>query len=230
MELYIADVRVLEDETTYHRLYHFLTDERKAQIERYRNATDKIRSAGAGLLLEYGLQKKGYTLLEQVPDKHSVKIAKGTFGKPYLEGVSNLSFNLSHTGDYVAVAFAEDEIGIDIERKRSANMSVACRFFTEEENVYLQEVCAMHGEGEILDKAFVRLWTRKESYIKAVGEGMHLPLSDFCVLSDCVKGEPNYYLRTWEDYEDYMVSVCTKDAIDTEITIIDLGKLFDGRM
>lgn len=230
MELYIADIRILEVESMYQQLCYFLTDERKAQIARYRNTADKIRSAGAGLLLEYGLQKRGYTLLEEMTDKRSVKIAKGTYGKPYLENVSDLSFNLSHTGDYVTVAFSSDEIGVDIERKRSANMSVAHRFFTEEEWLYLQKICEAHGEGEVLDRAFVRLWTRKESYIKAVGEGMHLPLSDFCVLSDCVDAEKNYHLRTWEDFEDYTISVCTKDVTDAEITIIDLGKAFDGRI
>lgn len=227
MELYITDVRTLENETTYQRLYQFLHEERKTQIERYRNAPDKIRSAGVGLLLEYGLQKRGYTLLEQVPDKHLVKMTKGTYGKPYLEGVSNLYFNLSHTGDYAAVVFAKDEVGVDIERKRSANMSVARRFFTEEERLYLQEICKKHGEGEMLDRAFVRLWTRKESYIKAVGEGMHLPLTDFCVLSDCLYEGEVYYFKTWDVPDEYTLSVCTKDAIDAEITMIDLEKAFD---
>lgn len=75
-------------------------------------------------------------------------------------------FNLSHAGDYAAAVFDEGEVGIDVEQVRRVNVNVMRRQFTAEENAYLLSE----------PDAFLRLWTRKESYCKAVGEGLHLPL------------------------------------------------------
>lgn len=87
-------------------------------------------------------------------------------------------FNLSHAGDYAAAVFDEGEVGIDVEQVRRVNVNVMRRQFTAEENAYLLSE----------PDAFLRLWTRKESYCKAVGEGLHLPLSSFDVLEDQVAG------------------------------------------
>lgn len=228
MELYVANICVLEEKQIYDRLFQMLPKERREQVERYRNESDKWRGVGAGILLEYVLEKKGYTLLEDQNDKTYVRLTKGVHGKPYLEAVSNLYFNLSHSGDYVVVAFAENEVGVDMERNRVANLAVARRFFTKEEQEYLQEICNVYGNGEILAKAFARIWTRKESYIKAVGEGMHLPLTDFCVLFDEMPGKEAYYFKTYEWSNDYTLSVCTSNEINVNITEVDLGKAFDG--
>lgn len=225
MEIYISDVRALTNEQVLLEKCGLLSEERRGQIQNLRKIEDRKRSVGAGLLLEYGLQRQGYTLRENVKDKTQLHMAKGPYGKPYIADAEKVYFNLSHSGDYVAAVFADCEAGIDIECVRKAKLAVARRFFTKEEYTYLDAIHCKVGEGDRLDAAFAGLWTRKESYIKAVGEGMHLPLTDFCVLSDVLGEREMYHFRTWMLPEGCAISVCAKRAIEAEITRVDLMKI-----
>lgn len=227
MDIYIADLAGWQ---ISEKILCLLPQERRERIARYRNQADKDRGIGAGLLLEYGLRRMGYTLLSDVPDKTGVHVEYGRYGKPYLKEKPDLQFNLSHSGKYVAAVFAENAVGIDIESVRKAKLAVAGRFFTSEEYAYLQAVRAEHGDGECLDRAFAWLWTRKESYIKAVGDGMHLPLADFEVLADTVQGTETYFFKSMEMPENYMLSICDKTPIEAEAVWVDLGKAFDAGM
>jgi len=110
----------------------------------------------------------------------SVEFQYGPKGKPALAGcASRLRFNASNSGDLAACCFTEScEIGIDIEQARplSEVQDIAHRFFSPEE---VSELMAL-AEPE-RPAAFFRCWTRKEAYIKAVGDGLSLPLDDFRV-------------------------------------------------
>lgn len=214
-EIYIACITPFYDGTLFEKMCELLSEERKRRMEKYRMQKDKCRSLGAGLLLEYGLRQHGYSLLEKTDGKTQVRLAKGAYGKPYIEGVP-LYFNLSHSGEYAAAVFGEAEAGIDIEKVRSANLKLAGRFFSEEEYT-----CLMHTKKEEQDREFTELWTKKESYIKAVGRGMDLPLHDFSVIS----GEIPF--ATWDKPEGYCLSVCGQEAAQTHICEIDLQKVFE---
>lgn len=227
MDIYIADLTGWQ---ISEKTLGLLPQERRERIAHYRNQADKDRGIGVGLLLEYGLRRMGYTLLLDVPEKTRVHVEFGRYGKPYLKEKPDLQFNLSHSGHYVAAAFAENAVGIDIESVRTAKLAVAERFFSSEEYAYLQAVRDKHGDGESLDREFTRLWTRKESYIKAVGDGMHLPLADFEVLGDAVQGNETYFLKSMEVPENYMLSICAKIPIEAEAVAVDLGKAFDAGM
>ena len=135
----------------------------------------------------------------------------------------------SHAGDYAAAVFDDDEVGIDMERTRRVNVNVMRRQFTAAENAYLRSK----------PDAFLRLWTRKESYCKAVGEGLHLPLSSFDVLEDQVTGAKvpdiktadakEFYLYTEVPAEEYVLSVCAGHPVGgCLVEEVDLRKLFDG--
>ena len=45
------------------------------------------------------------------------RIARGEKGKPFIVGVENVFFNISHSGDYVVCSVSDREIGIDIEKR-----------------------------------------------------------------------------------------------------------------
>ena len=78
-------------------------------------------------------------------------------GKPKAEGVC---FNLSHTTGAVAIALSDREIGVDIERIRSVDEEL------------IDYVCAPAEREEVhSDADFFRIWTAKESLIKAHGKG-----------------------------------------------------------
>jgi 4'-phosphopantetheinyl transferase len=88
-----------------------------------------------------------------------------------------LSFNISHTQNVVVLAIARDRrIGIDAEAVRIDRdaLEVARHFFAP------PEVEALSGEApERRDERFVEYWTLKESYIKARGMGLAIPLDSF---------------------------------------------------
>lgn len=223
MEIYIADVRMLGKQQKFLENCELFSEERRGQIKRLRNFDDKLRSMGAELLLEYALQKRGYTLEADIWNKKQVHVVRGDYGKPYFADLKELYFNLSHSGIYAAAVFAEGEVGIDIERIRSVRPALVHRFFTEKEAGCLEKIRLERNEE--FDLSFTRLWTRKESYIKAVGEGLRLSLATFEVLSDIVEGNTAYHLRTWELPGGYILSVCAKEAITAEIVPVDLQEI-----
>ncbi len=104
------------------------------------------------------------------------RIARGEKGKPFIVGVENVFFNISHSGDYVVCAVSDREVGIDIEKRARARMEVAGRFFHEEEVARLKSL-----EGEEQDRLFFNYWSVKESFLKYIGTGLTRPLNSFTV-------------------------------------------------
>ncbi|MDZ4857897.1 MAG: 4'-phosphopantetheinyl transferase superfamily protein [Candidatus Hydrogenedentes bacterium] len=103
-------------------------------------------------------------------------------GKPGLDTAhaSDIAFNLTHSGALALAAFARGaRVGVDIERMRDEfdSQRIADRFFTPEESAALRGA----DESERLLR-FAEQWTRKESFIKARGEGLSFPLDAFSIL------------------------------------------------
>ncbi len=106
----------------------------------------------------------------------SVLFVTEKHGKPRLDtpGVdTSPHFNLTHSGGFVALAISDDEVGIDIENLRPVTTAerLAQRFFSPEERKHVFEL-----DGEARDRAFLRIWTQKEAYLKATGLGVGMPL------------------------------------------------------
>jgi 4'-phosphopantetheinyl transferase len=116
--------------------------------------------------------------LETPPEQ--IQFSYGPKGKPALrDSTPRLRFNVSNSGNLAVYAFTEGcEIGIDVERLRPMpNLEqVAARFFSPEEAA---ELMALPEQDRTL--AFFQCWTRKEAYIKAVGDGLSVALASFQV-------------------------------------------------
>lgn len=104
------------------------------------------------------------------------RIDRGEKGKPFIVGVENVFFNISHSGDYVVCAVSDREIGIDIEKRTKARMEVAGRFFHGEEVAQLKML-----EEDKQDQLFFNYWSVKESFLKYIGTGLTRPLNSFIV-------------------------------------------------
>lgn len=112
------------------------------------------------------------------------RFAEGVRGKPYIKeptGIPPLYFNLSNTCGLIvcAVSRNHDQIGVDAEwlDREGETVSLADRHFS------LTEIRALHALPTALRRArFFRYWTLKESYIKARGLGLALPLEQFTFL------------------------------------------------
>lgn len=112
----------------------------------------------------------------------AVRLTTGEHGKPALArpfSESGLRFNVSHSEDLAVYGFARGrEIGVDVEAVRSIEDAEAIvrRFFSRNE-------CSAFLALDPVDRplAFFRCWTRKEAFIKAIGEGLSHPLHAFDV-------------------------------------------------
>lgn len=111
-----------------------------------------------------------------------VIIDYGINGKPYVNNtkVENLpEFNISHSRGLALLAFSRaSQLGIDIEYNmdESIDINIAKHFFSERENSYLFSLPEQQRR-----KAFFDCWTRKEAFIKAIGDGLSYPLENFDV-------------------------------------------------
>lgn len=122
----------------------------------------------------------------------------GQYGKPELANPlpSVPLFSLTHTRGLVACAIASLPVGIDVESlTRNPDPELARRFFSRPEVDWLDTLPTAQRQ-----RAFLRLWTLKESYIKGTGLGLHQPLNAFWF--DLAGSEPRLCLNQTMDEQD----------------------------
>ncbi len=109
------------------------------------------------------------------------RFVPGEHGKPELwigDRSAPVSFNLSHTHGMVgvaAVAAAGCALGFDVEAlDRAVTLEIADHYFCPEEVAWLYR----QAPPDRMD-GFLRLWTLKEAFIKATGEGLARDLASF---------------------------------------------------
>jgi 4'-phosphopantetheinyl transferase len=110
-----------------------------------------------------------------------LRFSYGPKGKPELSGLEKceIQFNLSHSSELALLAVTRGlTVGVDIEWIKAdfASDDIARQFFSAPEVETLRSL----PEGRRAE-AFFSCWTRKEAYIKALGEGLSVPLDSFTV-------------------------------------------------
>ena len=144
--------------------------------------------------------KRDY-FIEEMPE-----ILRDDLGKPYLKE-GTLQFNVSHSGEYLAIAISESPVGIDIQGPKTI------REGTFKKVVQPQEAVLIGSERE---RDFLRLWTLKESFVKAEGKGLRIPLKDYYFEKENGRYFVNYdgQRAAWTfnieetRIENYFISVC----------------------
>lgn len=99
--------------------------------------------------------------------------SRAEHGKPYLLDGSCF-FNLTHSEEVAALAVGPTELGLDIEdrRRRVEFLALGRRFFAAPEATELEKASDPR-------RMFFDIWTAKEAYIKALGDGLTHPLDQF---------------------------------------------------
>uniref|UniRef100_A0A7C2NZD0 4'-phosphopantetheinyl transferase superfamily protein n=1 Tax=Schlesneria paludicola TaxID=360056 RepID=A0A7C2NZD0_9PLAN len=163
----------------YHALLALLSPDEKARAERF--LIDIVRQRFVVCRATLRLLLAG--LCDCAPT--DIAFDYGPHGKPLLSSLptlhSPLSFNVSHADDVALFAIGWScELGVDVERSRDHDWrNMARRFFATAEWEQLQRLPT-----ELQHAAFCRVWTCKEAYMKATGQGMSLPLGSFAVCAD----------------------------------------------
>jgi 4'-phosphopantetheinyl transferase len=140
-------------------------DER-ARARRFRFARDRERFVRRRVLLRRVLARYAGCA------PADVAYAVNDYGKPTLVGHPELHFSASASGGRAEIAVGPAELGIDVEQVVPSDDldAVAERFFAPDERRQLRGV-----------EDFFRCWSRKEAYVKAVGQGLSFPLASFAV-------------------------------------------------
>ncbi|WP_185897381.1 4'-phosphopantetheinyl transferase family protein [Paenibacillus zeisoli] len=201
-----------------------LPEERRRKLLGFRFLQDMLRGVTGDLLTR--------AVLSQMLNCRAAELEFGTnlYGKPILLGHGqNTSFNVSHSGDWVVMAAGPSgRIGIDIERINVMDPEVARQFYTKEEyNSILSH--PLHQERLL---QFFRIWTAKESYIKATGKGLSIPLDSFSTVEgdaiakvQLIEGDL-WYFRTFSLEEGYVLTACA-DTYDfnAELQTLDIKSI-----
>lgn len=203
--LFAADVSALEDEFLFEAAYANASEERKLKTDRYRFRRDKNAALGAELLLRRALNRLGIRALAY---------SYGEAGKPYLAGEDGVFFSLAHSGSFALCAVSDCEIGADIETVRSVDLKIAKRFYCRSE---YEDIAAQETE-EARQERFFRYWTLKESFLKAAGCGMRVPMDECEIvlqsdISVVQKIDPRrFFFREYDGVPGCKCAVCTADA------------------
>lgn len=123
-------------------------------------------------------------------------------GKPYIQGARQ--FNISHSGNMVVCAFSKREIGIDIEKIRNVNIKNFQSYFSDDEYTDIVNSSA-------INKLFFQYWTKKESFAKAIGEGLTISFANV----NFNKNTINYKDQSWFNHElsidnDFIANICVE--------------------
>lgn len=130
----------------------------------------------------------------------AVREERAANNKPYFKDYPDIRFSISHSGGLVVLAMAETEVGIDVEEIKERNYTpIVNRQFSEGEK---REACDLTG--------FLRVWTRKEAYLKLTGEGLGgLPNAD--VSSDVTLNGKKVVFTPLEIFDGYVGAIAAEE-------------------
>ncbi|MBD0370016.1 MAG: 4'-phosphopantetheinyl transferase superfamily protein [Pyrinomonadaceae bacterium] len=173
-------------------LLEILDSDERRQAERFHFEKDRTH-----FVVAHAVLRKIISRYVGVPPE-ALSFRSGPQGKPALTEDWNgngLRFNMSHSHGLALYGVTRGrEVGIDLEyiRRDFASLEIARSFFSQREIAMLSAL-----PWNELAEGFFNCWTRKEAYIKAIGEGLSHPLNQFDV--SLAPGEPAALLSTVEN-------------------------------
>jgi 4'-phosphopantetheinyl transferase len=159
---------------TVRRMYGLLSPAERVRAARF--AFDRDRRT---FVMSHGILRRVLAAVSRA-NPARLRFRQGIRGKPYLvDAPPGLQFNLSHTEGFCLVGVTRGAaIGVDVERVRATD-----------DMPQLVRQCFSLAEQRAFDalppgdrcRAFFKGWTRKEAFIKAIGDGLSYPLENFDV-------------------------------------------------
>lgn len=221
LDVYYCNTRQIQgiEENQINKYYTFLSKSRQKKVSRFHHKSDKILSLTAELLC-----KKIINDIYHI-DLKDLHFNNNLYGKPYLYKYNNIDFSISHTENRVIFSVASFLIGLDIELKDriTANYpDIANNHFSHEEKISLYQSLNPHRE-------FIKIWTKKEAYIKSIGLGLHAPLNQ---INTC--NMPSSIFIKSIEYDSAIISACSHSSLEKiniiSIKIEDLLSFYNQRL
>lgn len=177
IDVWLYDLRKLSSNTK--QFYVLLSNDEQARADKL-----KIENKQQQYIITRGaLRQRLATLTHGNPEDFIFKTLE--YGKPVLNNnpdFKDLQFNVSHSYNFALIAVSlTNNMGVDIEKisNDSDHQALVTRFFSEIEQTEFQTIADINKV-----KAFYACWTRKEAFIKAIGDGITYRLNSFDVTID----------------------------------------------
>lgn len=210
------DLEEVSYESAFKSYFNLLSPICQRRNLAYRKLHDKkAHLLGRILLLDL------LSLTEQEEDISSMKFSN--FGRPFLS--DNFDFNISHSGNYVLCVLSFNQrVGVDIQEWCPIEYSEFSTVLSDEDLRRIRDSISS-------DKEFFKIWTLKESIVKANGQGLSIPLKsiiitpEFNICENDIWFSKEIYIAdgysVWvsSDVSNYKISI-------TNLRIENFGKLF----
>lgn len=156
----------------------------------------------------------------------NIEIVYTEHGKPTLSRhlIPTVNFNISHSSEYAILGFSRaQELGIDIERHDpgAIDEGLLTQCLTDSEKLRYEQALP-----EERTEFFFDLWTRKEAYLKLLGDGLGIPPNEFSLSSvkpgrQAIRGDHIYFTET-PAIENFSSSLATEKG-PTKVHFYTLG-------
>ena len=163
MDLYIADIKKLEDSLKLETILTSLPKEDCDKILKFRKLEDRMRCALGRVMIR--------RLAEEEIGLWDIEIKLSENGKPYFDIEKAPKFNISHSGDLVVMAAGKYEVGVDVQKHKSAKWERLIKCFKPSEQEMIRTA-------EDPEACFYKIWTIKEAFFKFLGIGISMFKND----------------------------------------------------
>ncbi|MFG0213636.1 4'-phosphopantetheinyl transferase family protein [Brevibacillus porteri] len=224
--IYALKCPAVMEKELFNRFLQALPEKKRERVNRFRNPADSYRALLADVLVR-SLICEAYSI-----SNDEIEYDFNAYGKPFLKSFPNFCFNVSHSGEWVVCATHDSQVGIDVEQICPIDLDIATHYFAPAE---VEDLLAKHPDEQL--PYFFDLWTLKESYIKARGMGLSIPLQSFAIrknLDQSIMISQNDSRDAWafHQYEidpDYKLSVCaTTNQFAAQVVMKDLQDLYQA--
>lgn len=205
------------------KLLSFVDKDKQTRINRFVKNEDAQRTLIADILARQMICNK----INLPP--HKIEFSYNDYGKPYLKANSTVHFNVTHSENWVVCAIDDKPLGIDIEHVKPIDSHIAENFFSDEENRALD-----FTDDDKKLEYFYDTWTLKESYVKALGKGLSIPLNSFVILKydgfiilKSGLDKNKYYFRQYAIDRNYILSVCGINSTFSDIQIYNCSQIYN---
>ncbi|KUO73425.1 MAG: hypothetical protein APF77_09535 [Clostridia bacterium BRH_c25] len=199
------------DGLLFREILSFLDKQEQEKILKFYRWQDAERSLLGSLIIRA-------TICDMFQVKNSdIEVFRNEMGKPYINNMPQVFFNISHSGHWIVGAFDSFPIGIDIEKIKASDFDVVKSILAADD---YEEMLKIEVPDQM--KYFYKCWTMGESYQKMLGSGVTLPLLSTNALHDTA------FFNDYSIDEEYMLSVCSSQGVFPEgIVITDTEQLLN---